>query len=277
MCIDSLTQLSPLLKGGAVRMYTGFIYRALAARVWDVALSAALVAMGIDGKWLVGLLMEPPTWTWWAWTTPAKLAFFLAAIGVIGRAFWEQSRLEIQIPDHLMRKDRVSFLEVASTLSEIPSLKLDRETALQKLMRALWRGDFESRSGRSRLRLPYSGMAKLVGDKWLSVVAGEDGDDDDVDFSPPLYPCGRRELLSGWDLGLQEVYPSLQPLLPALHDMTQAWTGIASRINFSRLQRIPIENYDEIFRLAYLEPLVMTRRDLVWWFGRLRDGHYDVR
>ena len=252
-----------------------FLGRAISGHYIHIFVGAALMLAGFTREWAAMFLAQP---YWWLVHPLASPVLEMIGALFLGYAAFAQSRIEVQIPDYLMRKDRISFLETATALSKLSALNLDQPSALQKLVRAMWRGDFESASGQSRLGLAYSGITKLVGDRWLSVAATADGEEsDDVDFSPPLHPCGRRELLQGWELGLQEVYPSLMPLLPALRDPSQAWSGISSRIDFGRLERTPIGSYDEIFRRAYLEPLTMSRRDLVRWFRRLRGGRYDVR
>lgn len=121
-----------------------------------------------------------------------------------------------------------------------------RDAVLQHLLRAFWRGDFESSRGRSRVTL--------------------------------LGPDGRPICLSRRDLllqriGIEAIYcPSRQELA----DQSLPWKALKNIIHFDRIAAIPIVQYTPDFRYKVLEHLRIPRRDFRRWYHRFREYQYEI-
>jgi hypothetical protein len=255
--------------------FAKFVLRAVGQDPRSTIIGALLMALGSTWQSVLAAWGSPPWYLTHGVITPAL--FFGATVFFAWVAF-KQSRIEIAIPDRLMRRSRTTFAEIADVLAGVPALGLTRDEVLHRLLRAMWLGDFENGAGKTRLMASeVPATQRFIDGEWVPLTSSDEADSEqDVDVDLPLEPRSRRWLLGcGWDMGLGDIYPTLAAAIPAVRDESQAWSSVKTSINFRRLAFCAPNQYDEVFRTAYLEPLMMTRRDLVRWFRRVRDGRYE--
>lgn len=261
-----------------MRGFLYFVGRAFGAAVARTIMLAIFLAFGLTPEAAWQSLIEPP---WWVVHKGVQSASLLIAVVIMAWILYDQSRVEAAVPDRLKRRTDISFGEIADALADVPSLGLSREEAMHALLKALWRGDFESRSGNSRTWLPDASGMRLIGSDWVPIsgrTTTPTGEHLAVDsgYGPEPLRFSRRNLLRGWDLGISDIYPGLAITMPFIRDDSRRWESVKKRINFPLLERILPRQYDETARTAYLERLRISRSDMLRWFRRLRAGRYNM-
>jgi len=247
-----------------------FLGRSFASAIWRALIMAVLLALGVTPKFVWGIVTEPP----WYLTHPSvQAACIVIAFLIMAWIFYDQSRVEAQIPPRLKRRAVLTFAEIADGLADVPAFGYSKEEIMHRLMKAVWLRDFERRSGKSSVSIEAGDGVRLIGDEWIPISGSTNPAGErvhvDADGTPERLHFNRETLLSVLVDDLRQIYPGLVELL------RRPDAEVRSRLNVPILLRIRPHHISEHHRSAYLDRLLIPRGDFVHWFKRLLAGRYD--
>lgn len=211
--------------------------------------SVVLGAVASIGAWFDG-----KTWldiTVYGLATLAASLFIIAFVVNFIRALRD-------VPMSLAIRDRLTFGEIAERWAnetrDHPGA-LSREEILKEVLRAVWLGSFEDRTGNSRLILTAPPVTHLDRDDY-----GE---------------WDRRTLLSALHPRIQAALPDTElpkriDLMPQPDSTPKEWSEIRDTIPWERIGDIDLRHYDDNDRSAYIEPLSISKADFRKWLKSTR-------
>ena len=180
--------------------------------------------------------MLPASW-WWP----------LAVVLLLVTACRLQGRLddsESAAIKRLHNKPWVLFQEVATI---IPSINpaYSREEVLHQLMKALWRGDFETLTGHARTRI------------YAHFFMG----------SPDANPIYSRRTLLAPGIGIDDPLPA-------------NWRELSVRqlnkvVNWKEVERHKPSDFDTQYIQMYIEGIMLEQNDFSRWYRRFKRGRYE--
>lgn len=154
------------------------------------------------------------------------------------------AELEDTIDLQLVHRSAVAFEEICENREIQRGWKpLNRWDLLHRLLKALWRGDFEDDAGVSRLKLDGGEASRY---RMLSVAA----------------------LQWPGSMGIPNVAQMVDENPPS-------WDALRPQVDFERLAAISPDDYEDVLLENYYDKITMTGDDLRAWFRRLRSGTYE--
>lgn len=163
----------------------------------------------------------------------------------------------------LSRRRRIQFRDIAATLA--PTENLSSDDIMQRLLRALWRGDFENLRGHSRLTaITGGGYARRMDGRYV------DGEHEPV-AEPPRKEWTRRALL----IGMSPTYAVSWPSNNVLGNNSISWRRLRKQLPLKVLEGVSPQELGDINFRAYIAPLEMSPVDFRRWLRRYRRGSYE--
>ena len=180
---------------------------------------------------------------------------------------WFPSHLTKSQYQGLEARNRYVFSEIANEISRRKNV--EPGVVLQKLVCALWRGEFEDSNGESSIVLPTSEGTMYPHD---GSPVPTDGHGNltikkDMEWS-------RRLMLSVLDVKVPIRVPKKSDLVPP-NGEPLPWKKLEPQADLEILESLNLDNYSEMYKKAYLQPLVMPKRDFLRWLMLYESGRFE--